>query len=111
MLGEILQDLYLTPGKEDGLSMVRLCAHERSGVNLQVRAEAQLGCLIPAFCRAPQHGFDAQDQLTHTKGLGNIIVGTEREPCDDILISRFGSEDDEQLLTAVVADSIADGKP
>jgi hypothetical protein len=38
MLREILQDVHLTPGKEDGLGMVRLCAHERSGVNLQVRA-------------------------------------------------------------------------
>src|SRR6266571_2530107 len=103
MLGEILQDLHLTPGKKNGLGMVPLCAHERPGVNLEIRAEAQLGCLIPALCRASQHGFDAQDQLTHTKGLGNIIVGTERESRNDVLISRFGSEDDERLLATVMA--------
>ena len=90
--------------------MVLLCAHERPGVNLEVRAEAQLGCLIPALGRASQHGCDAQDQLTHAKRLSNIIVGTEREPRNDVLIGGFGSEDDEWLLAAVVADGIADGK-
>src|SRR2546428_8606723 len=110
MLGEILQDLHLTPGKENGLGMVPLCAHERPGVNLEVRAEAQLGCLIPALCRASQHGCYAQDQRTYTKGLGNIIVSTKREPRNDILVGCFGSEDDERLLAAVVADSIANGK-
>src|SRR5262245_55547107 len=110
MLGEILQDLHLTPGKEDGLGLAPLRSHERSGINLEVRAEAQLGGLIAALCRASQYGFHAQDQLTHTKGLSNIIVGTEREPRNDILIGRFGSEDDERLLAAMVADSVADGK-
>src|SRR5439155_19305190 len=104
------QDLHLTPGKKNGLGMVPLCTHERPRVNLEVRAEVQLGCLIPALGRASQHGCDAQDQLTHTKGLGNIIVGTERESRNDVLIGGFGSEDDEWLLAAVVADGIADGK-
>src|SRR5262245_30023163 len=110
MLGEILQDLHLTPGEEDRLGMVSLRAYERPGINLEVRAEAELGCLIPAFCRAAQHGFYTQSQFAHTKGLGNIIVGTECESRNDILISRFGGENDEGLLAAVMTDSIADGK-
>ena len=44
---------------------------------------------------AAQNGLDAHDQLLHAEGLGDVVVGTDFETFEDILLEGFGCEEDD----------------
>jgi len=67
-----------------------------------------VGRLIQAGARASQHGLDPQHQLGHREGLGDIVVGSQGQAADDVLVRGLGGEHDDGLLRVALADSVAD---
>src|SRR5437588_10511031 len=65
--------------------------------------------LVGGKLRAPQHGSYPRQQFVHTKGLGKIIIGTQIETANLILIlSTSGDYDDRDRGKFTYA--LADGK-
>ena len=63
-----------------------------------------------ADARAAQHGFDAQHELRDREGFGDVVVGAEREPVDDVFVARLRREHDDRLIAVDLADFVADRK-
>ena len=61
--------------------------------------------------RAPQHRLYPQHQLRNGEGLGHIIVGTERKPLNDLLVTGSGSQHDDRLFRIGGTQPVADFEP
>src|SRR6266516_223433 len=68
-----------------------------------------MSMLVGCKLRPSQHGPYPRQQFVHTKGLGEIIIGTQIETTDLILIlSTSGDNDDRD--SGELTDALADGK-
>ena len=81
---------------------------QRAGVDDEVVAQAQGLGFAGQDPRTPQHGVDAQHQLGDREGLGDVIVGAQRQAVNDVLIGAARGEQDDGLLAIVFAYAPAD---
>ena len=51
-----------------------------------------------AFVVAPEHYFDAGNNLHHLKGLYNVILRTQLEPLDPVIQIAFGCKEDHRNI-------------
>src|SRR5882672_977714 len=93
---QIAQDLDLAP--REGERLAAAAARQVTRVDLDVAVELDLRGALDAHARAAQNGFHAQHELRDGEGLGDVVVGAEREPVHDVLVARLRREHDDRLI-------------
>ncbi len=58
--------------------------------------ECRLLVLLATY--TAQDGLDAEYQFLHREGLGDVVVGTQFEAFENVLLQRLGSEEDDGYL-------------
>jgi len=58
--------------------------------------------------RPTKHGLGPQHQLGHGEGLGHVVVRSQGQAPNDILVRRLGGKHDDGLLRILLPDPVAD---
>ena len=57
-----------------------------------------------------QDGFYAEHELLHREGLGDVVIGTDLEAFEDVLLEGLGGEEDDGDVGVGLADFLCQGE-